>query len=73
MKNERGSVTFIAYVAMLFFALYGIIIYSNSTNAYLTQSKAIENVKKAYDADYSTSELITIYNSIGAEPIDLSN
>ena len=71
MKNERGSVTFIAYVAMLFFALYGIILYSNSTSAYVTQSNAMDNVKKAYEGDYSTEELINIYKSIGAEPIEL--
>ena len=62
MKGRRGSITFVAYVAMLFFALYGVIIYSNSINAYVVQSKAMENVKKAYDSQLSTNELINIYN-----------
>lgn len=63
-KSKRGSVTFVAYVAMLFFAMYGIILYSNSVAAYNIQSAAIKNIKETYSVDASEESMRTLYNNI---------
>ena len=63
-KSKRGSVTFVAYVAMLFFAMYGIILYSNSVSAYNIQSAAIKNIKETYSVDASEENMKTLYNNI---------
>lgn len=63
-KSKRGSVTFIAYVAMLFFAMYGVILYSNSVSAYNIQSTAMKNIKDTYAVDISEETMRTLYNNI---------
>lgn len=61
-KSKRGSVTFVAYVAMLFFAMYGIILFSNSISAYNNQTKAIKNVQDSYNANVSEQTMKSLYN-----------
>lgn len=63
-KSKRGSITFVAYVAMLFFAMYGIILYSNSVSAYNIQSTAIKNIKETYGVDVPEESMKTLYNNI---------
>ena len=67
-KTKRGSVTFVAYIAMLFFAMYGIILLSNSISAYNIQSEAIKNIQESYSANVSEQEMISMYNRY-SEPI----
>ncbi|MBQ9266701.1 MAG: hypothetical protein IJ217_00180 [Clostridia bacterium] len=62
LKSKRGSVTFVAYVAMLFFAMYGIILFSNSISAYNLQSKAIANVQNSYGVNVSDEAMKSVYN-----------
>lgn len=63
LKSNRGSITFVAYVAMLFFAMYGIILYSNSVSAYKVQSDAMKNIIEAYGANTSIESMKSIYNN----------
>ena len=63
LKSKRGSVTLIAYVAMLFFAMYGIILYSNSVSSYSIQSRAIKNIQESYNSNVSLEEMRSLYNS----------
>ena len=62
-KSKRGSITFVAYVAMLFFAMYGMILFSNSISASKLQSRAIENIKNSYSTGTSVEEMKSLYNS----------
>ena len=62
LKSKRGSITFVAYVAMLFFAMYGIILFSNSISAYANQTSAIENVQASYNNNTSEQSMKSIYN-----------
>ena len=61
-KNKRGSITLIAYIAMMFFAMYGIILFSNSISAYSNQSKAIKNVQDSYGMYTSEQAMKSLYN-----------
>ena len=61
-KSKRGSITFVAYVAMMFFAMYGIIIFSNSISSYNIQSQAIKNIQDSYSINTSEQEMISLYN-----------
>lgn len=63
IKNKRGSVTFIAYIAMLFFAMYGIILFGNSVSSYTNQTKAIENIQNVYNVNTSEQLMKSVYNS----------
>lgn len=51
MKNQRGSVTMIAFFTMLIFSLYGILLYGRSASSYIRQSSSIETIQNAYSAD----------------------
>ncbi len=61
LKSKRGSVTIVAYVAMLFFAMYGIIIFSNSVTSYTVQTQAIENIQRAYTENATLENMQSIY------------
>ena len=67
-KSKRGSITFVAYIAMIFFAMYGIILLRNSISAYNLQSEAIKNIQESYSANVSDQEMISMYNMY-SEPI----
>ena len=61
-KNKRGSITFVAYLAMMFFAMYGIILFRNSISAYNNQNKAIKNVQDSYSINTSEQAMKSLYN-----------
>ncbi len=81
LKDERGSITIMAFVVMLFISLYGAIILGNSTRKYQLQSNSIESIINSYkyqgtdtddrDAELTVQELDRIYKNVGGTVIDL--
>lgn len=71
LKGTRGSVTMMVYVAMLFFSLYGAIVYGNAVRKYNIQTDEIKTIKNAYDFQMSDEELYRLYSNIGAEKIEI--
>lgn len=71
LKNTRGSVTMMAYVAMLFFSLYGAIVLGNALRKYNIQTNEINTIKNAYDFQMSDQELQRLYSNIGGGDIDI--
>ena len=51
MKNQRGSLTMIAFFTILIFSLYGILVYGRSASSYIRQTSSIESIQNAYSAD----------------------
>ena len=45
-KNERGSLTMTAFVTLLIFSLYGILLFGRSASAYIRQTSSIETIQK---------------------------
>lgn len=48
-RNEKGSVTLFVLVAMLFFIIVVISVYSNIKNKELVQAKNLEKIKYEYE------------------------
>ena len=71
LKNTRGSVTMMAYVAMLFFSLYGAIVFGNAARKYSIQSNEIQTIQNAYDFQMTDQELYRLYNNVGATEIEI--
>ena len=71
LKNTRGSVTMMAYVAMLFFSLYGAIVFGNSVRKYNIQTNQIQTIKNAYDFQMTDQELYRLYNNLGGGEIEI--
>lgn len=71
IKDTRGSVTMMAYVAMLFFSLYGAIVYGNAVTKYNIQTNEIKTIQNAYDFQMSDEELRRLYVNTGATEIDI--
>lgn len=71
LKNTRGSVTMMAYVAMLFFSLYGAIVFGNAYRKYKIQTDAIKTIANAYDFQMSDQELYRLYDNVGGERIQI--
>ena len=71
LKNTRGSVTMMAYVAMLFFSLYGAIVFGNAYRKYKIQTDAIQTIANAYDFQMSDQELYRLYDNVGGERIQI--
>ena len=71
LKNTRGSVTMMAYVAMLFFSLYGAIVLGNALRKYNIQTNEINTITNAYDFQMSDQELQRLYSNIGGGDIDI--
>ena len=81
IKNERGSVTIMAYVVMLFISLYGALILANSARKYQIQTNNIESIIASYryqgfgvedrDAELTQQELERIYENVGGAVIFL--
>ncbi len=69
LKDKRGSITMMAYVAMLFFSLYGAIVFGNAFRKYKIQTDAIQTISNAYDFQMSEQELYRLYDNVGAERI----
>ena len=55
MKHEKGAITIAIFVAMLIFALYGIIFYGNSASAYIRQTRTLEAIQKMYSGDIANA------------------
>lgn len=51
MKNQKGSVTMIAFFTILIFSLYGILVFGRSASSYIRQTSSIETIQNAYSAD----------------------
>ena len=51
MKNEKGAITLVIFVAMLIFSLYGIIFYGNSASSFIRQKRTIEKIQNIYSGD----------------------
>jgi hypothetical protein len=74
IKNTRGSVTMVAFIAMLFFSLYSIIVFSNSVRSFIIQRNSIKTIQSVYSKDVSPEKMIDIYyNVLNEEPIFLFN
>ena len=71
LKDTRGSITMMAYVAMLFFSLYGAIVLGNALRKYNIQTNEIKTIKNSYDFQMSDQELYRLYINIGAEEINI--
>ncbi len=71
LKETRGSITMMAFVAMLFFSLYGAIVLGNAVRKYKIQSDSIVNIQNAYDAEKTDEELYYLYETIGAQVIEI--
>lgn len=65
MKNQRGSLTMIAFFTILLFSLYGIIVFGRSASSYIRQTSSIETIQKAYSADVENA--VGIAESLGAQ------
>ena len=69
LNNERGSVTLAVFVAMMFFSLFGAILYGTATRKYKIQSNNIETIKRAYTYAMTDDELYRLYDNMGAQKI----
>jgi len=72
LKDTRGSITMMAYVAMLFFSLYGAIVFGNAVRKYKIQTDAIQTISNSYDFQMEPQELYRLYDNIGAERIEFN-
>lgn len=64
MKNQRGSLTMIAFFTILIFSLYGILVYGRSASSYIRQTSSIETIQKAYSVDVENA--VNIAESMNA-------
>lgn len=71
LKDTRGSITMMAYVAMLFFSLYGAIVAGNAARKYKIQTDAIQSISNSYDFQMSDQELYRLYFNTGAQGIEI--
>lgn len=70
-NNTRGSITMMAYAAMLFISLFGAILLGNAMRKYKVQTDAIATITNAYDFQMSDQELYRLYDNAGATRIAL--
>ena len=80
LKNDKGSITIMAFVVMLFISLYGALILGNSARKYQLQTNSIETIVRAYrfqgtdvnarDGELSQQELRRIYYNVGGARIE---
>lgn len=71
LKDTRGSITMMAYVAMLFFSLYGAIVFGNAARKYNIQSDEINSIMNSYDFQMSDQELQRLYQNIDGVNIEI--
>ena len=69
LKDTRGSITMMAYVAMLFFSLYGAIVFGNAVRKYNIQTDEINTIINAYDMQMTDQELYRLYENVGGEEL----
>ena len=72
LKSTRGSITMMAYVAMLFFSLYGAIVFGNAVRKYNIQTDEINSIKNAYNFQMSDEELYRVYINSGGSNIEIN-
>ena len=83
IKNERGSITIMAFVIMLFISLYGALILGNSARKYQVQTNNIDTIIAAYryqgtnaedrDSELTQQELERIYDNVGGTRIIINS
>lgn len=66
-KSTRGSVTLMAYAAMIFFALYGVLLFGNAARKYKIQTEAIDTITSVYTVNMEAEQLSKIYSDNGGE------
>ena len=71
LKKEKGSITIMAFVIMLFVSLYGAIILGTSTRKYKIQTNDIDTIISSYKIDLTEQDLQRLYENVGGEKIDL--
>ena len=71
LKKEKGSITIMAFVIMLFVSLYGAIILGTSTRKYKIQTNDIDTIISSYTIDLTEQDLQRLYENVGGEKIDL--
>lgn len=80
MKHNKGSVTIMAFVIMLFISLYGALVLANSARKYQNQTNNINTIINAYKFQggnattsgrmISQQELEHLYQNLGGKEID---
>ena len=73
LKDKRGSVTVMAYVAMLFISLYGAILLGNASRKYKVQTDQINSIMSSYNYNVEGNEIITLYKNLGGEELNISS
>ncbi len=81
-KEEKGSITIMAFVVMLFISLYGALILANSARKYQIQTNNIQSIITSYkyqgtdeedrNAELTQQELERIYQNVGGMLIQLN-
>ena len=72
LKKERGSITIMAFVIMLFVSLFGAIILGTSTRKYKIQTNDINTIIGSYKSDLTDQDLERLYQNVGGARIDLN-
>ncbi len=72
LKREKGSITIMAFVIMLFVSLFGAIILGTSTRKYKIQTNDVNTIISAYKIDQTDQDLTRLYTNVGGEPIKIN-
>ncbi len=70
INNNRGSVTIMAFVIMMFLSLYGAIILGNSSRKFKNQTTSIKTIVASYDKNMTDQDLARLYENVGGEVIN---
>lgn len=70
-KSTRGSVTLMAYAAMIFFALYGVLLFGNAARKYKIQTEAINTITSVYTVEFGNEQLSKIYLDNGGKTLQV--
>jgi hypothetical protein len=82
LRNNKGSVTIMVFVAMLFISLYGALVLGNSARKYQNQTNNINTIINSYrfqgggnptpnGQKISQQELEILYENVGGEVIEV--
>lgn len=71
LKKQKGSITIMAFVIMLFISLYGALILGNSARKYRIQSNDIDTIISSYKSDLTEQDLRRLYENSGGTVIDI--
>ncbi len=67
LKKEKGSITMMAFVIMLFVSLFGAIILGTSARKYKIQTNDINTIVNSYKSDLTDQDLERLYQNLGGE------